>query len=167
MGGSLIRPVSFAAFDEVEGDYPDKSITSFGLRVCRVSDTKCLSSATIDNWTPSYKDPTDNDIVRDCLGNDYALVADAGNGGDIANGFLGRVNYSYLTSKTELSNRSYCAFLNVVAVYTDPYGLYDENIATGACGGIIRIKIANKYQYCCKDGWEERPVVYVNYYDIR
>lgn len=165
LGGSLIRPVSFAAFTESEGDYPDKSITSFGLRICRLSDAKSLGDAP-KYWSPVDKDTTEPAAITDNLGNYYVLVADAGNRGDIANRFLGRVNYCYCISKTELSNSSYCSFLNAVAVFADPYGLYDENMARAACGGIIQTKIGNKYQYRCKDGWEERPVVYVNYYDI-
>ena len=37
LGGSLIRAERYGNINETEGDYPDKSISSFGFRVCRTA----------------------------------------------------------------------------------------------------------------------------------
>lgn len=166
LGGSLIRPASFALFGEKEGDFPTKSITTFGLRVCRSSDNAKLKKAKPDIFIPIETKENSLTYHKDKLGNDYVLVGDAGNTGDIINQFKGRVNYEFFIARTELSNNAYCRFLNAVATFNDPYGLYDENMATGACGGILRTKKNGKFYYYLKDGWGNRPVVYVNYYDI-
>ena len=165
-GGSLIRPSSFARLTETEGDYPSKSIASFGLRICRTSGESKLMNAQADGNNLQSKDSQKPSLRQDILGNEYVYVGDAGNAGDIVNQFKGRVNYDFLIARTELSNASYCAFLNAVATIDDPYGLYDENMATGACGGILRTETDGGFSYQCKDGWADRPVVYVNYYDI-
>ena len=93
-------------------------------------------------------------------------MTDPGNQGDAVNSFKGRVNYAYYMARTELSNKSYCRFLNAVVPLSDPYGLYNENMSTGVCGGIVRKKKGSRFVYCCKEDWENRPVVYVDYYDI-
>lgn len=166
-GGSLIRPKTFAAFNESEGDFPTKSITTFGIRICRMTDKAKLANiadeflniqTAICNHRTTYR--------CDKLKDEYVLVADAGNKGDVVNQFKGRVNYTYYIARTELSNQSYCRFLNAVATLNDPYGLYNINMSTGACGGINRTMIDGHYNYTCKKGYEKLPVVYVNYYDI-
>lgn len=165
-GGSLIRPSSFARPIDSEGDLPSKSIASFGIRICRSFDDSKLAKVQ-DCYSPSIgDDPKQIHMQQDILGNDYVYVGDAGNTGDIVNQLKGRVNYDFLIARTELSNASYCSFLNAVATIDDPYGLYDENMATGACGGIFRSENKDGYSYHCKEGWENRPVVYVNYYDL-
>ena len=166
LGGSLIRPSTFAMFDEAEGDYPNKSITTFGVRVCRTSKVSKLDSAKEEIYSPRVDSLMQTPLINDLCGDQYVLVANAGNVGDIVNQFKGRVNYDYYIAKTELSNASYCKFLNAVATVEDPYGLYDENMSKGACGGIARIKCNDKWTYQCKEGYANLPVVYVNYYDI-
>lgn len=165
LGGSLIRPTAFAAFKESEGDFPEKSISTFGFRVCRALEMN-LQQKTPIPYTPKtlHKQVVQN--VRDKLGNVYVRIADSRNDGDIVNQFKGQVNYEYLIARTELSNASYCRFLNAVATISDQYGLYDVNMAIGACGGIYRIKKNGKFRYFCKKGWENRPIVYVKFYDI-
>ena len=166
LGGSLIRPYSFAMFAESEGDFPNKSITTFGIRICRTSDYAKLENAKAEIYSTKTANLLSNPNVKDLCDDEYVLVGNAGNTGDIVNQFKGRVNYDYYIAKTELSNASYCKFLNAVATIDDPYGLYDENMSNGACGGIIRIKCNDRWTYNCKEGYENRPVVYVNYYDI-
>lgn len=165
LGGSLIRPSSFAAFNDSEGDYPEKSITTFGLRICRLADANILAKES-ESFQPRKAAEVNMRNPNDILGNEYVRVGDEGNRGDKENKFFGRVNYKYLIAKTELSNESYCRFLNAVAREADPYGLYDMNMATGACSGILRTKTSEGFKYSCKEGWDNRPVVYVNYYDI-
>ena len=164
-GGSLIRPASFAGFSESEGDSPDKSIITFGLRVCR-SAVKEKRLTPESKFVPSLVQNKKSEFCTDMQGDEYVEVADPANQGDAVNSFKGRVNYAYYMARTELSNKSYCRFLNAVVSLSDPYGLYNENMSTGACGGIVRKKKGSRYIYCCKKGWENRPVVYVNYYDI-
>ena len=164
-GGSLIRPASFAGFSEAEGDSPDKSIITFGLRVCR-SAVKEKRLTPESKFVPSLVQNKKSEFCTDMQGDEYVEVADPANQGDAVNSFKGRVNYAYYMARTELSNKSYCRFLNAVVSLSDPYGLYNENMSTGACGGIVRKKNGSRYTYCCKKGWENRPVVYVNYYDI-
>lgn len=165
LGGSLIRPSSFAAFNDSEGDFPTKSITTFGMRICRIADRSKLDIVVDDEYFPIVIKTCTN-LKRDKLSNEYVLVSDIGNQGDIVNQFKGRVNYSYYIARTELSNEAYCRFLNAVATIEDPYGLYDPNMATGACGGIKREKKQGKYKYTCKENSGNRPVVYINYYDV-
>lgn len=164
-GGSLIRPVDFARFGVTEGDFPNKSITTFGIRICRLSDHTTLLSEVDEPVVEEVVEHT-NAFKCDRLGNEYVLVGDAGNAGDVVNQYKGRVNYDYYIARTELSNASYCNFLNSVAKYDDPFGLYDENMNTGACGFIVRKKAEQGYEYFCKQGGTDLPVVYVNYYDI-
>lgn len=166
LGGSVIRPRSFAAFGEVEGDLPEKSISTFGIRVCRTVDKRVLLSKDDSDYTPAPAHKTKAAYKKDRQGDSYVLVGDACNLGDLVNRYLGRVNYNYYIARTELSNEAYCRFLNAVAKYGDPYGLYDENMETGACGGISRKVLNGVFSYICKAGWGDKPVVYVHYYDI-
>ena len=159
LGGSLIRPASFAAFTESEADDPNKSITTFGFRVCR-KDGPITATSKFYKYRTVHENKKRLELWKDKLGNDYVRVHHAGNRGDVVNQYKGRVNYEYLIAKTELTNYSYSQFLNAVACISDPYGLYDENMQSGACGGIVRNKVRNRYEYRCKEGWEKRPVVY-------
>ena len=167
LGGSLIRPKKFALFNEAEGDFPNKSISTFGIRICRTSDSVALAAEKEDRYIAPIKTKSHTiPFKTDKLHNEYVLVADAGNKGDAVNQFKGRVNYTFYIARTELSNQSYSRFLNAVATLNDPYGLYNINMSTGACGGINRTMIDGHYNYTCKKGYEKLPVVYVNYYDI-
>ena len=165
-GGSLIRSSSYAMFSDYEGDFPTKSISTFGLRICRVADEELLETSSPDICISSVSCSNQRIFNQDSSGDFYVLVGNPGNAGDIVNQFKGCVNYDYYIARTELSNSSYCKFLNSVAYISDPYGLYDENMAGGACGGIIREILNERFAYYCKPGWENKPVVYVNYYDI-
>lgn len=169
LGGNVVRPKSFAGFNESEGDFPEKSISAFGMRICRAADAWQHASTEASDYMPApcakgkggkmaYK--------KDHQGDCYMEVGDASNVGDQVNGFAGRVNYDYYIARTELSTESYCRFLNAVAKYGDPYSLYDTNMETGACGGIIRQTVKGVSTYRCKEGWGDKPVVYVHYYDI-
>lgn len=168
LGGSLIRPSSSAEFNSSEGDFPTKSITTFGLRICRTTDNSRLATGidSIPTIATVHSKVNQYTVKCDKLQDEYVLIGDAGNSGDVVNQFKGRVNYEYYMARTELSNASYCRFLNAVASIEDPFGLYDINMSTGACGGINRIKKDGKYVYECKANYGNRPVVYVNYYDI-
>lgn len=171
LGGSLFRTKEIARFDVSEGDFPDKSIPSFGFRVCRLSDTKLRRRALLP--PPIGTQHIDNEGVRnidmgfDPNGGVYVKVGYAGNIGDVINQFKGRVNYDYYISKYELTNEEYCNFLNSVASGTDTYNLFDKNMATGVSGGIIREKANNgKFLYYVKPGYKKLPVNYIGFFEL-
>lgn len=168
LGGSLIRPKSLTRLGQYEGDYPDKSIASFGLRVCRSSDkTTRVNGASINYLSTGINENSKSrTTVNDSNSGTYVLVDKEGNEGDYANQFKGSVNYKYYISKYELTNREYCRFLNSVASKSDPYSLFNNNMSTSVCGGIDRFDEDGVLKYQVKDGWENRPVVYIGFYDL-
>lgn len=93
---------------------------------------------------------------------DMVDVGNAGNAPDIVNGkSYGSVPYEYKIGTYEVTNAQYVEFLNTVAK-SDPYGLYNANMATDERhGGIIRSGSDGSYVYTAKDGFADRPVVYV------
>lgn len=168
LGGSLIRPKSFAYLGEVEGDIPDKAISTFGFRICQAL-TADISESLLSQTDHGFLHNLNN--VKQPGGalnnlSEYVCITDAGNLGDIVNQYKGAVPYEYLIARTELSNTEYCRFLNAVAVQGDPFHLYHENMGKGVCGGILRVKTMNGFRYVCKEGWAHRPVVYISYYDL-
>ncbi len=171
LGGSLIRPKEFAYCGVIEGDDPNKSISTFGFRVCKALGDQLNSSPnilqdTIENSISNSVNTLDSAKVLDKLGTVYVHISDPNNPGDPINQYKGSVAYEYYIAQTELSNTQYCSFLNAVAVVDDPYNLFNENMETGACGGIARIKTPEGFHYIPKDGWEDKPIVYISYYDL-
>lgn len=170
LGGSVIRPVDYCRFNRNEGDYADKGVISFGVRLCR----KPINSYSVkinndlvvlqELESVSYND--EKSIIEGRNGGEYVKVGDADNPGDIVNRFKGSVGYEYGIMRGELSNQEYCRFLNAVANVTDKYGLYDENMGTGVIGGIDRIKRGNGFKYVVKDGYCNRPVTYIGFYEL-
>lgn len=161
LGGSVIRPVQFSYCGALEADAPDKAISTFGFRICKTTDD-IHPPHLIDRHVLTSKDT----IYAPISPHIYVLIGDMNNSGDPLNRYKGSVAYDYYISRTELSNAEYCKFLNSVAVDSDPYQLYNSNMETGVCGGIIRLYNGQRYRYVCKPGWENKPVVYVSYYDI-
>lgn len=161
LGGSVIRPKQFSYCGALEADAPDKPISTFGFRICKTTDS-IHTPSLINRYAPTAKDTVDNQSLL----HQYVLISDINNPGDPLNQYKGAVGYDYYISRTELSNAEYCKFLNSVADDSDPYHLYNNNMETGICGGIIRLTDGQKYRYECKPGWENKPVVYVSYYDI-
>ena len=167
-GGSLIRPVSYTFILSYEGDAPDKSINTFGLRVCRSVDKKLRSiSPDISKGTIENSQLEDTKEAYDKNSGVYVLCDIPGNVGDRLNQWKGRVNYEFYIGKYELSNAEYTRFLNAVARYSDPYGLYSPNMGNSVCGGIDRtIDKNDHFFYKTKTGWEKRPVCYIGFYDL-
>lgn len=100
-------------------------------------------------------------------------VGDAGNGPD-ANGY-GSVGYRYRIGKHEVTVGQYAAFLNAAAK-SDPYGLYNTNMAlVSASSGIERSGTSGSYVYGVigPAGQEQipeataanRPVTFVSWFD--
>ncbi|MGA2035610.1 MAG: SUMF1/EgtB/PvdO family nonheme iron enzyme [Thermoguttaceae bacterium] len=73
-------------------------------------------------------------------------VGDPGNAAD-TNGY-GAVGYTYQMGKFDVTTSQYAAFLNAVATTSDPYGLYNSNMASqfAACG-ISQTVSSGTYSY--------------------
>lgn len=82
-----------------------------------------------------------------------------------SNGY-GAVDYPFHIGTYEVTAGQYTAFLNAVAA-TDPYGLYDPNMALLSERGcnIQRDGSAGTYTYSVADGWANRPVNYIGWGD--
>lgn len=169
LGGSLIRPFKYAIFGEYEGDFPDKSIATFGLRICRTANKKLRAIApdfTLKKDTLFIKN-NQKAIIRDKNGGVYVTVEFPGNEGDVVNQYKGRVNYKYNISKYELTNQEYCNFLNSVAQKNDYYRLWDSNMEFSVCGGINRvIRSDGSFLYVVKPNYEKKPVSYIGFYEL-
>ena len=98
------------------------------------------------------------------------LIGNAGNAPDTpsTNCFAagcGSVAYDYWISKYEVTNAQYAEFLNAKAA-SDPLGLYNASMGSDATfGGITRSGVSGSYTYTAKLGFENKPVVYVSFYD--
>ena len=168
MGGSAIRPVNYSYLGIVEGDVPTKAITTFGFRVCQSTD-KTLLAKVVDLPIHVQNNTLGGGAIKfitDKNGTQYVNVGNIGNPGDRANQFRGSVYYEFAISRTELSNKEYCRFLNAVARQSDPYHLYHEEMQNGVTGGITRTKTSSGFQYQSKPNWEDRPVTYLAFYDL-
>ncbi len=101
---------------------------------------------------------------------DWVPVGNPGNAPDTpsTNCFAadcGSVAYDYWMSKYETTNAQYVEFLNAKAA-ADPLGLYNTAMGSDAdFGGITRSGVYGSYTYTAKAGFENKPVVYVSFYD--
>ncbi|MDX9703883.1 MAG: SUMF1/EgtB/PvdO family nonheme iron enzyme [Candidatus Auribacterota bacterium] len=96
---------------------------------------------------------------------DWAVIGNLGNQKDTHGAGYGSVGYEYSISKTEVTTAQYVEFLNAVAA-TDTKGLYNTNMADSTFyKGISRTGSPGSYVYSANAGWENRPVVYVSWYD--
>ena len=168
LGGSLIRPAYFALYGEQEGDFQDKSIPSFGFRVCRNPAIIRTLKENPKAYSPAGAHKETVRFAKDRNGGTYVFVGNKNNPGDAQNGFKGSVRYDFWIARCELSNAEYCRFLNAVASQEDKYRLYNPNMGTGIGGGIIREKDGNgKISYKLKsDYYGKFPVVYIGFYEL-
>lgn len=90
---------------------------------------------------------------------EYATIGDAGNVADTTG--YGAVAYEYRIGKCEVTNSQYANFLNAVA-QTDTHGLYHAGMNDH---GIARNGSSGSYGYSVTAGFENRPVVYVSWFD--
>lgn len=90
---------------------------------------------------------------------EYATIGDAGNDADTTG--YGAVAYEYRIGKYEVTNAQYANFLNAVAK-TDTHGLYNTGMNHH---GIARNGNSGSYGYSVTAGFENRPVVYVSWFD--
>lgn len=167
IGGSLIRPGKFARYGECEGDYPDKAVASFGVRLCRdASPQKRLTAALPPTGIPERVTQSKTENVSGPNGSTFVKVGNEGNAGDIVNQLKGSVQYPFYISKYELTNGEYCRFLNAVAAKTDKYNLYSPDMGSGVCGGIKRNETTGGFTYECIPDQENRPVTYITFCDL-
>ncbi len=94
---------------------------------------------------------------------DTVTVGNAGNLADAATGY-GAVGYNYHVSTYEVTNAQYTTFLNSVAS-TDTHGVYNALMGSHALGGIERSGTSGSYTYTVKDGFANKPVNYVSFWD--
>jgi sulfatase modifying factor 1 len=90
---------------------------------------------------------------------DWVTVGNPGNAADTTG--YGAVGYEYQIGKYEVTNAQYMEFLNAKAA-TDNYSLYNTNMASF---GITRSGSSGSYSYAVSSGFENKPVVYVSWYD--
>jgi formylglycine-generating enzyme len=79
-------------------------------------------------------------------------------------GCFGAVSYTYRISRYEVTNAQYAEFLNAKAA-SDPLGLYNTVMGSGASGGIVRSGVSGSYTYSVKTGFADKPVNNVSFYD--
>jgi formylglycine-generating enzyme required for sulfatase activity len=73
-------------------------------------------------------------------------VGDPGNAADTTG--YGGVGYTFQMGKYDVTAAQYAAFLNAVATTSDPYGLYNSNMASGfASCGISQTLSSGTYSY--------------------
>jgi formylglycine-generating enzyme required for sulfatase activity len=97
---------------------------------------------------------------------DWVTVGDPGNAYDDTG--YGGVDYVYKISAKEVTNAQYAEFLNAVAAESDPNGLYHADMADPSelkQGGITTIGCSGGASYCPIIGRENKPVVWVSFYD--
>jgi formylglycine-generating enzyme required for sulfatase activity len=90
---------------------------------------------------------------------DYITVGNIGNAADTTG--YGAVSYEYQIGKYEVTNAQYAEFLNAKAS-TDSHGLYNSSMSSY---GITRNGSSGSYTYAVTSGMENRPVVYVSWFD--
>jgi formylglycine-generating enzyme required for sulfatase activity len=99
---------------------------------------------------------------------DWVPIGNPGNAPDTAaNCFAsscGSVSYRYAISKYEITNSQYVEFLDAKAA-SDPLGLYTTEMGSSAWGGITRSGSPGGYTYAAKPGFENKPVVFVTFFD--
>ena len=102
---------------------------------------------------------------------DWVDVGDPGNAPDTAANCVnaapdcGAVADAYRISKYEVTNSQYAEFLNVKAA-SDPFELYNTSMGDDVIsGGIKRSGPSSSYSYAATGGFEDKPVVYVSFWD--
>lgn len=133
-------------------------------RLVMAATTALLASAAGVLGRPAIAAPFTYEMVT---------VGDAGNTADTTG--YGAVGYEYRIGKYDVTIGQYTAFLNAVAK-SDPYGLYDGNMATDLnIAGISRSGSSGSYSYSVinpsgtnpagASSPDNRPITYVSWFD--
>ncbi len=161
LGGSLFRYRNSLEIGYVEGDEPHKKLSTFSFRPAR----RIGAAAPTEKPAPGFAITPPPSVKNHET--EYVIIDDAGNAPDCFYGNYGTVAYPFMLARCEISNRQWVDFLNSVATQSDPFGLYNPAMTTGALGGIDRIVEADgHFVYRCKANWENRPVNYIGWYDL-
>ena len=91
---------------------------------------------------------------------DWVPVGNAGNAADPSTGY-GSVASAYNIGKYEVTNSQYAEFLNAKGS-SNSNGIYNADMASY---GIAQTGSSGSYSYSVTGGLENRPVVYVSWYD--
>jgi formylglycine-generating enzyme required for sulfatase activity len=91
---------------------------------------------------------------------DWVTVGNAGNAADPSTGY-GAVDHAYNIGTYEVTNAQYVEFLNAKGS-ANSYGIYNASMASY---GIAQTGSTGSYTYSVTSGLENRPVVYVSWYD--
>ena len=102
---------------------------------------------------------------------DWVTVGNPGNAADTVKmndgttGY-GAVGYQYNIGKNDVTVAQYAEFLNAKAA-SDPYSLWNTDMSTygGLSCGITRNGSSGSYTYSVTSGLENRPVVWVTWFD--
>lgn len=94
---------------------------------------------------------------------EFVSVGNPGNAAD-STGY-GAVGYEYRIGKYEVTNAQYCQFLNAVAK-SDTNGLYHIWMSSQTAGGINQAGTDGSHVYTVKQGYENRPVNCVTFWDV-
>ncbi len=94
---------------------------------------------------------------------EYVTVGDAGNAADTVNpnSGYGAVNYEYRIGKYEVTNSEYAQFLNAKGE-SNTFGIFSSAMASN---GITQSGSSGSYSYSVTTGFENKPVVYVSWFD--
>lgn len=92
---------------------------------------------------------------------ELALVGNPGNEPDANQ--RGTVGRTYKIAAKPVTNEQYARFLNAVA-YQDTHGLYQDAMS-GPRSGITRSQSGQGYTYSTKENYQNKPVVWVNWFD--
>ena len=76
---------------------------------------------------------------------------------------LGSVNHIYRIGKYEITNAQYAQFLNAVALFSDVYNLYNDQMDSSDIGGITRTDNGDTYGYEVKEDMGDKPVAFISY----
>lgn len=180
--GSNGAPSYYGTFDQNGNvweiiDYQNgSSITSYGgsflsnlASLTRLTDTIFISSlGASDRGFRVCSATTLNE-------SNFVLVGDLNNSSDSTRDSLGSINYSYKINKFLVTNSDYAAFLNSVArnhqnnLYSrsgsNPIWPFDARLTTNSYGGVEQIGTSPNITYSVKLNMEDKPVVFVNWYD--
>jgi formylglycine-generating enzyme required for sulfatase activity len=108
--------------------------------------------------------------IRADIGYQFVTIGNPGNANDTVTAsdgsglFFGGVSYTYAIGTYDVTLNQYATFLNAVA-QTDPYSLYNPNMATDLnSAGIVQTGSSGSYSYSVI-GSGLRPVTWVSWFD--
>lgn len=161
LGGAVFRYANSLEKSYLEGDRPDKKLSTIGFRLAR----RPGAGAAVRRPAGSHTSTATNAAAA-AHAPEYVLVGHPGNPPDVLHGRHGSVPYAFEMARCEVSNQEYARFLGAVATREDPYGLYSPSMSNAVLGGIVCSRASGSCRYAPKPGWERRPVTYISWFDL-